>query len=70
MACGALRIKLWQYEAGTAMGMAPGVLATTVFGGQVARALEDASKINYWVAALAVLLFVATMYVLRRILSD
>jgi len=50
--------------------MAPGVLATTVFGGQVARALEDASKINYWVAALAVLLFVATMYVLRRILSD
>jgi len=70
MACGALRIKFWQYEAGTALGMAPGVLATTVFGGEVARALEDASKINYWIAALAVLLFGATMYVLRRILSD
>lgn len=44
---GAARIKLWHYIAGTFLGMLPGVLATTIFGDQIATALEDVSKINY-----------------------
>ena len=70
MACGALRIKLWEYLTGTALGMAPGVMATTVFGHQVAAALDENSKINYWLLGSVVVLFALVIYVLRRILAD
>ena len=49
--CGAIRIKLWHFAAGTFLGMAPGTLTTTVFGDQFQAALEDPSKINYWLVA-------------------
>jgi phospholipase D1/2 len=66
MVAGAARIKLWQYLAGTALGMVPGTLATTVFADQVRTALEDPSRINYWlVGGIVAFLVVLTLFVRR-----
>jgi phospholipase D1/2 len=63
---GALRLKLWHYTLGTFLGMLPGVLATSVFGGQIAAALEDPSQINWWIVGAVVLAFVVFTYLVRR----
>jgi len=63
---GAVRIKVSDYALGTLLGMAPGVLASTVFGDQIATALEDPSKMNYWVIGAAVVGFVALTYFVKR----
>jgi uncharacterized membrane protein YdjX (TVP38/TMEM64 family) len=63
---GALRAKLWHYAAGTFLGMAPGVLATSVFGNEIAAALEDPSRINWWIVGGVVVAFVAMTYFVRR----
>lgn len=63
---GAIRIQLWQYAAGTLLGMLPGTLTTTVFGDQFATALEDPSKINYWIVGGVILLFIALSAFVRR----
>lgn len=54
---GAARANVVQYSAATLLGMAPGLLATSVFGVQISAALEDLAGVNYWAlgAALAVL---------------
>ena len=70
MIAGAVRIKLWHYVAGTFVGMLPGVLTTTVFGDQIATALEDISKINYWLIGGAVVIFGLFAYFVRRWLSN
>lgn len=59
-------MKVWDYAAGTFLGMAPGALATTVFGDQIASALEDPSKINYWVVGAVVLAMIVLTYFVRR----
>ena len=66
---GAMRITLWKYLVGTMLGMAPGVLATAFFGGEVATALEDPSKVNYWLIGAVVLLFGAVTFVVGRRLA-
>ncbi len=63
---GAARIKVWHYALGTFLGMLPGVLTTTVFGDQIATALDDASKINYWMIGGVVLFFAVMTYFVRR----
>lgn len=70
MVAGAADIPLWEYLAGTAAGMLPGTLATTVFADQLRNALDDPSKINYWVVAAVVLVFVAMMIGARRWLAN
>ena len=59
LVAGAIRIKVWHYTLGTFLGNLPGVLAATVFADQIAAALEDHSKINWWVVGgvIAALLF-------------
>jgi uncharacterized membrane protein YdjX (TVP38/TMEM64 family) len=69
MMAGAAGIGLWQYLAGTALGMVPGTLATTVFADQVRNALEDPSKINYWLVAGIVVLLTALALIVRRWLA-
>jgi len=50
-------MKLWKYVAGTLAGMLPGTLLTTVFGKQLAAALEDPTRINYWAVAAVIAVF-------------
>ena len=49
---GAVRVKLSDFMIGTALGMLPGTLTSTVFGDQLQVWLEDPSRINYWLIAL------------------
>ena len=68
---GAVRIKLWHFMLGTAIGILPGTLASTVFGNQLQAWLEDPDQINYWL--IAVVLFVlarATWFVRRWLIAS
>jgi uncharacterized membrane protein YdjX (TVP38/TMEM64 family) len=66
MIAGAVCIKLWHYAAGTVLGMAPGTLTTTVFGDQFATAIEDPSRINYWLVAAVAVFFAVLIWYVRR----
>ena len=62
---GNIRIRFFDYLAGTFLGMAPGALVTTVFGDQMQAALEQA-RINWWLVGGVVLLFAVMMVFVRR----
>lgn len=66
MVAGAMRVKLWHYLAGMLAGMVPGALAATLFADQLAAALEDPGRINWWLVALVVLVFAALTVGARR----
>jgi uncharacterized membrane protein YdjX (TVP38/TMEM64 family) len=66
---GALRVKVRDYTLGTFLGMLPGVLATSVFGMQITAALEDPSKINWWIVGAVVLAMAAFTLWVRRWLA-
>jgi phosphatidylserine/phosphatidylglycerophosphate/cardiolipin synthase-like enzyme/uncharacterized membrane protein YdjX (TVP38/TMEM64 family) len=67
---GAIRIKLFDFMAGTFLGMLPGTLAATVFGDQLTAALRDPSAVNPWLlAGVALGLVAATLYVRRWLLT-
>lgn len=63
---GAVRLKLWQLVAGTAIGMLPGTLAATIFGDQLESALTGASGMNWWVIGALAVAFVAGVIGVRR----
>jgi phosphatidylserine/phosphatidylglycerophosphate/cardiolipin synthase-like enzyme/uncharacterized membrane protein YdjX (TVP38/TMEM64 family) len=63
---GAVRLRLWQYLLGVAIGNAPGLIITTFFGNQIAGALEDPSRINYWLVGAAVVVMIAMVLAVRR----
>jgi phospholipase D1/2 len=69
MIVGTLRVRLWEYLIGTALGMGPGVLATTVFGKQIGNAFEDPSTINYWVIGATIVVFAVLTYGIGRWLT-
>jgi phospholipase D1/2 len=69
MAAGAVRIKVLHYLCGTLGGMLPGTLATTVFARELEAALEDPSRINYWVVGAVILVFVLLIVFARRWLA-
>ncbi len=66
IAAGAVRIKVWQFSLGTVLGMLPGTLTTTIFGDQIQTALEDPSRINYWLIGGVVVFFAVLIMVVRR----
>jgi uncharacterized membrane protein YdjX (TVP38/TMEM64 family) len=66
IAAGAVRIKLWHFSLGTVLGMVPGTLTTSVFGDQIQTALEDPSRINYWLIGGVVVFFVVLILIVRR----
>ena len=57
MIAGAIRIPLWEFLLGTLLSLVPGLLAWTVFGDQIVNALEDASKVNFWLIGGVLVLF-------------
>lgn len=69
MIAGAVRIRLWKFFLGTFLALVPGMLAWTVFGDQITRALEDASQVSYWLIGAALVLFVAFIYLSRKYLK-
>ncbi|HVE49408.1 MAG TPA: TVP38/TMEM64 family protein [Casimicrobiaceae bacterium] len=63
---GNIGIKLRDFMLGTFVGMLPGTLTTTIFGDQIQTALEDPSRINWWLVAGVVVLFIAMIWFVRR----
>ena len=66
MIVGALGIKVLDHTLGTLIGMAPGVLLMTVFGTQITNALEDPSRINYWIVGATLLVFILLTFWVSR----
>jgi uncharacterized membrane protein YdjX (TVP38/TMEM64 family) len=66
LVAGAVRIKLWHFLLGTALGTAPGTLAATVFGNQLQAALHDPRSVNYWLVGGALVLLAAATWFVRR----
>jgi phosphatidylserine/phosphatidylglycerophosphate/cardiolipin synthase-like enzyme/uncharacterized membrane protein YdjX (TVP38/TMEM64 family) len=66
LVAGAIRVKTWHYTLGTLIGNLPGVLAATVFADQIAAALDDSAKINWWVVGGVVAALVAGTLAVRR----
>jgi uncharacterized membrane protein YdjX (TVP38/TMEM64 family) len=66
LVAGAIRVKPWHYAAGSFLGNLPGVLAATVFADQIAAALDDSSRVNWWVVGgVLVVLALGTLAVRR-----
>jgi uncharacterized membrane protein YdjX (TVP38/TMEM64 family) len=63
---GAIRIPAWQYAAGSALGMAPGLLAAFFFAGELRAWLDDPATINWWIVGAAAIAFVAFAWWVRR----
>jgi phospholipase D1/2 len=63
---GAVRVRLQDFMIGTALGIAPGTLTSTVFGHQIEAALEHPSEVNYWLIGAAVALLVCATLLVRR----
>ena len=63
---GAVRLKLWHLAVGTAIGMLPGTLATTIFGDQLETALSGSGSINWWVVGGVLALLLAGAVAVKR----
>jgi len=63
---GAIRIPAWEYAAGSALGMAPGLVAAVFFAGELRAWLEDPATINWWIVAGAAAAFFAFGWWIRR----
>ena len=63
---GAARVKFSDFMIGTALGMLPGTLTSTVFGNQLQVWLEDPSRINYWAIALVLAALGIATWLVRR----
>jgi phosphatidylserine/phosphatidylglycerophosphate/cardiolipin synthase-like enzyme/uncharacterized membrane protein YdjX (TVP38/TMEM64 family) len=67
---GAIRMRLWEFLLGTALGILPGTLTSTIFGDQLQAWLDNPARINYWLIAFVLfLLGGATWFVRRWLLS-
>ena len=63
---GAMRVKLWHFVVGTIIGMMPGMLAATVLSEQLAAALEDPTRVNFWLVGAAVLVIFTVVFFSQR----
>jgi phosphatidylserine/phosphatidylglycerophosphate/cardiolipin synthase-like enzyme/uncharacterized membrane protein YdjX (TVP38/TMEM64 family) len=63
---GAVRVKLWHFMLGTAIGILPGTLTSTVFGDQLQTWMEDPEQINYWLIAFVLFILGAATWLVRR----
>jgi phosphatidylserine/phosphatidylglycerophosphate/cardiolipin synthase-like enzyme/uncharacterized membrane protein YdjX (TVP38/TMEM64 family) len=63
---GAMRVKVLHFIGGTFLGMLPGMLAATVLSDQLAAALEDPTRVNFWMIAAAVILLMTVAFFSQR----
>jgi phosphatidylserine/phosphatidylglycerophosphate/cardiolipin synthase-like enzyme/uncharacterized membrane protein YdjX (TVP38/TMEM64 family) len=63
---GAMHIKVWHFLVGTFLGMLPGMLAATVLSDQLASALEDPTRVNFWAIAVAVVTLMVVAFFSQR----
>ena len=66
MIAGAARIPLRDFTLGSALGMLPGLLAATIFGHQIVRALENPAAISYWIIGTVIVVFAVFSYFVGR----
>lgn len=66
---GAFRIRMRDYLAGTFLGMMPGALTATVFGGQLETALTDPSRADYVMIGGVLALLIGGAFFVRRWLA-
>ena len=62
---GAIHMRVWHVAAGTAIGLLPGTLATTIFGDQIETALSGGA-INWWVVGSVLGLLGAGVWAVNR----
>lgn len=63
---GAVGVNAWHFMLGSAIGILPGVLASTIFGDQLHDALKDPATINYWLLAAVIVVMAAATLAVRR----
>ena len=63
---GAIRMKLWHVVAGTAIGLMPGTLTTTVFGDAIETAVTGAGEVNWWLVGGALAILAAGAWAVKR----
>jgi phospholipase D1/2 len=63
---GAIRMKLWHVVVGTAIGLLPGTLTTTVFGDAIETAISGSGAVNWWLVGGAVTLLAAGAWAVKR----
>jgi phosphatidylserine/phosphatidylglycerophosphate/cardiolipin synthase-like enzyme/uncharacterized membrane protein YdjX (TVP38/TMEM64 family) len=63
---GAIRVKLWHVVVGTAIGLLPGTLTTTVFGDAIETAVTGSGPVNWWLVGGAAGLLAAGAWAVKR----
>ncbi|HET7671934.1 MAG TPA: VTT domain-containing protein, partial [Burkholderiales bacterium] len=63
---GAIRMKVWHVAVGTAIGLLPGTLATTIFGDAIETALTGTGDVNWWLVGGAVTLLAGGIVAVKR----
>ncbi len=63
---GAVHVKLWHFMVGTAIGVLPGVLTSTVFVDQLQVWLENPSQANFGLIALVLVMLGVATWLVRR----
>jgi phospholipase D1/2 len=63
---GAIRMKLWHVVVGTAIGLLPGTLTTTVFGDAIETAVTGAGEVNWWFVGGALAVLAAGAWAVKR----
>jgi len=63
---GAIRMKVWHVAVGTAIGLLPGTLATTIFGDAIETALTGTGDVNWWLVGGAVALLTGGIVAVKR----
>ena len=63
---GAIRMKLWHVVVGTAIGLLPGTLTTTVFGDAIETAVTGSGPVNWWIVGGAMTLLAGGAWAVKR----
>ena len=63
---GAIHMRVWHVALGTAIGLLPGTLATTIFGDAIETALTGTGEVNWWLVGIAVGLLAGGIVAVKR----